>query len=45
MGCQGPKSAIEVHGDLTFLDLTVRQVEVNVSSFLLHEVLRSLWQV
>jgi len=28
MGCVGPKSAIEVRGDLTFLDLTVRQIEV-----------------
>lgn len=27
MGCVGPKSAIEVRGDLTFLDLTVRQIE------------------
>lgn len=28
MGCRGPKSAIEVRSQLTFLDLTVRQVEV-----------------
>jgi UTP--glucose-1-phosphate uridylyltransferase len=27
MGCEGPKSAIEVRQNLTFLDLTVRQVE------------------
>lgn len=27
MGCRGPKSAIEVRSDLTFLDLTVRHVE------------------
>lgn len=27
MGCRGPKSAIEVRNGLTFLDLTVRQVE------------------
>lgn len=27
MGCRGPKSAIEVRDDLTFLDLTVRQLE------------------
>jgi UTP--glucose-1-phosphate uridylyltransferase len=27
MGCVGPKSAIEVRGDLTFLDLTVRQID------------------
>lgn len=30
MGCEGPKSAIEVRSELTFLDLTVRQVEVNL---------------
>lgn len=28
MGCVGPKSAIEVRDNLTFLDLTVRQIEV-----------------
>lgn len=28
LGCKGPKSAIEVRQDLSFLDLTVRQVEV-----------------
>jgi UTP--glucose-1-phosphate uridylyltransferase len=28
MGCTGPKSAIEVRNDMTFLDLTVRQVEL-----------------
>ena len=28
MGCQGPKSAISVRNDLTFLDLTVQQIEV-----------------
>jgi UTP--glucose-1-phosphate uridylyltransferase len=28
LGCEGPKSAIEVRHDLSFLDLTVRQVEV-----------------
>lgn len=27
MGCTGPKSVIEVRGDLTFLDLTVQQIE------------------
>lgn len=27
MGCKGPKSAISVRDDLTFLDLTVRQLE------------------
>ncbi|EFA85941.1 UDP-glucose pyrophosphorylase 2 [Heterostelium album PN500] len=28
MGCTGPKSAIEVRGDKTFLDLTVQQIKV-----------------
>eukprot|EP00057_Strongylocentrotus_purpuratus_P017891 XP_011672365.1 PREDICTED: UTP--glucose-1-phosphate uridylyltransferase isoform X1 [Strongylocentrotus purpuratus] len=27
MGCQGPKSVISVRNELTFLDLTVRQIE------------------
>jgi len=27
MGCVGPKSAIEVRDGMTFLDLTVRQME------------------
>lgn len=27
MGCTGPKSVIQVRNDLTFLDLTVRQIE------------------
>lgn len=30
MGCQGPKSAIDVRSGETFLDLTVRQVEVRL---------------
>lgn len=29
MGCVGPKSAIEVRDGLTFLDLTVKQIEVS----------------
>ncbi len=29
MGCLGPKSSITVRDDLTFLDLTIRQLEVN----------------
>jgi len=29
MGCTGPKSVIEVRNELTFLDLTVLQLEVN----------------
>lgn len=28
MGCHGPKSVIAVRNDLTFLDLTVQQIEV-----------------
>lgn len=33
MGCTGPKSAIEVRNDLTFLDLTVQQIkELNDSN-------------
>ena len=28
MGCVGPKSAIEVRDGMTFLDLTVRQIEI-----------------
>ena len=27
IGCTGPKSVIEVHSDMTFLDLTVQQIE------------------
>lgn len=29
MGCTGPKSGLEVRNGLTFLDMTVRQVEVS----------------
>ena len=29
MGCVGPKSVIEVREGMTFLDLSVRQIEVN----------------
>lgn len=28
MGCKGPKSIISVRNELTFLDLTVQQIEV-----------------
>lgn len=28
MGCVGPKSVIEVREGMTFLDLSVRQIEV-----------------
>lgn len=30
MGCQGPKSIIPVRSELTFLDLTVQQIEVRI---------------
>lgn len=30
MGCHGPKSVIPVRNDLTFLDLTVQQIEVGL---------------
>jgi UTP--glucose-1-phosphate uridylyltransferase len=33
MGCVGPKSIIEVREGNTFLDLTVRQIEVSCQSF------------
>lgn len=31
MGCVGPKSVIEVREGMTFLDLSVRQIEVRAS--------------
>lgn len=38
MGCKGPKSTISVRNELTFLDLTVQQIEVrcNVKFVLYH---------
>lgn len=36
MGCQGPKSVIPVRNDLTFLDLTVQQIEVRVWESIYH---------
>lgn len=36
MGCEGPKSAIEVRQDMSFLDLTVRQVEVRSNDLFAH---------
>ncbi|VDK60600.1 unnamed protein product [Anisakis simplex] len=36
MGCKGPKSVISVRNDLTFLDLTMQQIQVGHSS-LFHE--------
>jgi len=42
MGCQGPKSTITVRDDLTFLDLTIRQLEVWIcSSFYFVNVIKS----
>jgi UTP--glucose-1-phosphate uridylyltransferase len=37
MGCVGPKSLIEVRGDQTFLDLTIKQIKVhlNTSDFII----------
>lgn len=35
MGCRGPKSVIQVRNELTFLDLTVQQIEVNIIKSLL----------
>ena len=31
MGCTGPKSVISVRNELTFLDLTVQQIEVRTA--------------
>ena len=33
MGCVGPKSVIEVRDGMTFLDLSVRQIEVRTTRF------------
>ena len=35
MGCVGPKSAISVREDLTFLDLAVQQIEV-IGKYCMH---------
>lgn len=34
MGCKGPKSVIQVRNDLTFLDLTVQQIEVSLGDYI-----------
>jgi len=39
MGCKGPKSIISVRNQLTFLDLTVQQIEVTDKSCCLEDVL------
>lgn len=36
MGCHGPKSVISVRSGLTFLDLTVQQIEVHFLCFRFH---------
>lgn len=38
MGCVGPKSAIEVRDSMTFLDLSVRQIEVILQTESTHPV-------
>ena len=43
MGCQGPKSVIPVRNDLTFLDLTVQQIEVG-PAILIRKRLRNLFE-
>ena len=39
MGCQGPKSTITVRDDLTFLDLAIRQLEVNKFTVIQHFII------
>ena len=34
MGCVGPKSLIPVRNELTFLDLTVQQIEVRTNAMI-----------
>lgn len=36
MGCHGPKSVIPVRSDLTFLDLTVQQIEASNWNYIIH---------
>ena len=36
MGCTGPKSLISVRNELTFLDLTVQQIEVSETCAMPH---------
>lgn len=38
MGCHGPKSVIPVRSDLTFLDLTVQQIEVRIGIFKIYSI-------
>ena len=41
MGCQGPKSVISVRNDLTFLDLTIQQLDVRSYFSDFHDKLNS----
>jgi len=38
MGCKGPKSIISVRNELTFLDLTVQQIEVTGQTVIMSKV-------
>ena len=42
MGCRGPKSVISVRSGLTFLDLTIQQLEVRHHSAILHWIERDV---
>lgn len=44
MGCHGPKSVIPVRSDLTFLDLTVQQIEVILYNSL-KRIIKSIYLV
>lgn len=43
MGCYGPKSVITVRNDLTFLDLTVQQIEVSCFLMISQQMLKSVY--
>ncbi len=46
MGCTGPKSLISVRNELTFLDLTVQQIEVRLTvalTFICTKEMRVSW--
>ena len=46
MGCKGPKSTITVRDDLTFLDLTIKQLEVSLyRAFLLLLFKRKVYNI
>ena len=44
MGCKGPKSAISVRNDLTFLDLNVQQIEVS-TDLRLFDSISDVWNL